>query len=110
MKTQSNSSAFDYCSPDFVDQENGSVEIPGRWRRVVADVQGMMQLNNQGSNNFARIAKEVRDNFKEYFNFVQSSISLQDNVVNNPTNAFDEQYSVFGTMKLQLIKLIADKT
>ena len=45
----------------------------------------MMQLNNQGSNNFARITKEVRDNFKEYLNFVQSSISLQDNVVNNTT-------------------------
>ena len=44
-----------------------------------------MQLNNQGSNNFARITKEVRDNFKEYLNFVQSSISLQDNVVNNTT-------------------------
>ena len=50
-----------YCPPDFEDQENGSVEITGQWHRDVADVQGMVQLNNQGSNNFARIAKEVRD-------------------------------------------------
>ena len=74
MKTQSNSSGFDYCFPDFVDQENGSVEIQGQWRREVVDVQGMMRLNNQGSNNFPRIAEEVRDNFKEYFKFVQVSV------------------------------------
>ena len=47
-------------------QENGSVEIQGQWCREVVDVQGMMRLNNQNSsNNFARIAEEVRDNFKE---------------------------------------------
>ena len=77
MKTQSNSGGFDYCSPDFVDQENGSVEIPGYWRKGVADMQGIVQLNNQGSESFARIAKEVRDNFKEYFNLVKSSVPWQ---------------------------------
>ena len=36
--TQSKSSGFDYCPLDFVDQENGSVEISGQWRRKIADV------------------------------------------------------------------------
>ena len=88
MKTQPNSSGFDYCSSNFVDQENGSVEIPGQRRREVADVQGMVQLNNQSLNNFARIAKEVRDNFKEYFSLVEGSVPWQDEVVKSTTNCF----------------------
>ena len=47
IKTQSNSCGFDFCPPYFIDQENGSVEIPGQWRKEVADVQGMVQLNSQ---------------------------------------------------------------
>ena len=75
-----------------MDQGNGSLEIPGQWLREVAHVQGMVQLNNQGSNSFARIAKEACDNFKEYFNSVLCSVCQQDKLVNSTTNAFDEQY------------------
>ena len=43
---QSNSNGyFAYCPPDFVDQENGGVKIPGDWRRKVDDVQGVIQIN-----------------------------------------------------------------
>ena len=77
MKTQSNNCGFDYCPPDFVDQENGDVETSGQWRREVARVQGMVQLNNQGSNNYARIAKDVRDSFKEYLYSAQGSVPWQ---------------------------------
>ena len=78
MKTQSKSSGFDYRALDFVDQVNGSVEISRPWHREVADVQGMVQLNNQGSNDFERIVKEVRGNFKKYFNLIQGSVPWQD--------------------------------
>ena len=78
MKTQSKSSGFDYRALDFVDQVNGSVEISRPWHREVADVQGMVQLNKQGSNDFERIVKEVRGNFKKYFNLIQGSIPWQD--------------------------------
>ena len=70
----------------------------------------MGQLNNPGSNNFARTAKGVHNDFKEYFSSVQGSLSWQDKVVNSIANAFVEQYRVFESMKLQLIKLILDKT
>ena len=69
MKTQSNNCGFDYCPPDFVDQENGDVETSGQWRREVARV--------QGSNNYARIAKDVRDSFKEYLYSAQGSVPWQ---------------------------------
>ena len=48
--------------------------------------------NNQSSNYFARIAKEVRDSFEEFFNFVQGSVPWQDKVVNSTIHAFDQQY------------------
>ena len=99
------SSAF-----DFLDQENGSVAMPGQWCREVADMQGFVQHNNYGSIDFTRIATEVRDNFKDYFNSVQGSVPWQDKVVNSTKHAFHKKYWVFGTMKLQLIKLITDKT
>ena len=71
MKTQTNSSGFDYCPPDFVDQENGSVKIPGQWSSK------LLICKEWRSNNFAGIAKEVRDNFKEYFNSVQIFVPRQ---------------------------------
>ena len=47
MKTQSNINGFDYYPPDFVDQENGSVEILGQWCREAADVkEGIISKNN----------------------------------------------------------------
>lgn len=111
QKQKSNSNGcFAYCPLDFVDQENGRVEIRGHWRRQVGDVQEMIQINSKGSNNFARIAKEVRDNFKEYFNSVQGSIPWRDKVdKNSTTNAFGEKHWVFGTVKLiKLILIVTD--
>ena len=55
-------------------------------------MKGMGQLNNQVSNNFARTAKGVHNDFKEYFSSVQGSVSWQVKVVNSIANAFVEQY------------------
>ena len=94
MKTQSNNvnGNFSYCPPDFVDQDDGSVQIPGQWRREVHDVQGMERINCQGSNNSAREAKEIRNDFKEYFNSGEGSVPWQHKLVNSTTNSFDERY------------------
>lgn len=80
-----------YYPPDFVEQENTKVEIRGQWYKYVADTQGMVQLNDQWSNNFARIGKEIRDDFKKYFNSVPGSVPWQEMMVNGPENVFDEQ-------------------
>ena len=42
MKAKLNSNEFRCCPPDFMDQEDGSVEIPGQWRREIGDVQVMV--------------------------------------------------------------------
>ena len=66
-----------YYPPDFVEQENTKVEIRGQWYKYVADTQGMVQLNDQWSNNFARIGKEVR--FQKILQFSSRFCSLARN-------------------------------
>ena len=90
MKTQSNNCGFDYCPHDFVDQENGDVETSGQWRREVARVKGMVQLNNQGSitmqeqlKTFVIVSKNT---------YIRLKVLFLGKVVNSTTNVFDEQY------------------
>ena len=72
IKTQSNISGFDYYPPEFVDRENGSVEILGQWCREAADVkEGIISKNNS---------------------IWLYSVLWQDKVVNSTKNAFDERY------------------
>ena len=56
-----------YCPPDYVDQETAQGTLPGRWPVEANGVQGLTALGIQGSNNFSRIAKEVRNDFKDLF-------------------------------------------
>ena len=57
-----------YCPPNYVDQETLQGTLPGRWRVEANGVKGLTGLGMQGSNNFTRIAKEVRNYFKDLFN------------------------------------------
>ena len=75
-----------YCPPDYVDQGT----LPGRWRVEANEVQALTGLGIQGSNNFTRIAKEVRNDFKDLFNSAQGEVSWQKNVVQSTSDPFDE--------------------
>ena len=79
-----------YCPPDYVDQEAVQGTLPGRWRVEANEVQGLTGLGMQGSNNFTRIAKEVRNDFKDLFNSAQGEVSWQKNVVQSTSDPFDE--------------------
>ena len=81
-----------YCPTDFVDQEDIRGRVPGNWRDDVNDFQGMLPIGNQGSNNFARTAKEVRNAFKDYFNSTEGAVAWQNEMVNSTSNPFDEEY------------------
>ena len=78
------------CPPDYVDQETAKGTLPGRWRVEANGVQGLTVLGTQGSNNFSRIAKEVRSDFKDLFNSPQGEVSWQNHVVQSTSDPFDE--------------------
>ena len=78
-----------YCRSDYIDHENEEEEVPGQWREEIGNYEGLIPIRNQGSNNFTRMAKEVRDLFKDYFNSV-GAVSWQNNIVNRTTDPFDE--------------------
>ena len=71
-----------YCSSDYIDQETPQGTLPGRWRVEANGVQRLTVLGIQGSNNFSRIAKEVRNDFKD--------LSWQNHVVQGTSDPFDE--------------------
>ena len=93
IKEQSiNTGNYAYCPVDFVDQESARGQIPGNWRREIGDFQGLVPMGNQGSNNFNRTAKEVRDAFKDFFISDVGAVTWQNQRVNSTTNPFDEEY------------------
>ena len=48
-----------YCPPDYGDQEMSQRFSPGGWCNEAAEIQGLINLRSQGSNNSTRGAKEV---------------------------------------------------
>ena len=57
-----------YCPRGFVDSESPTgAHLRGEWRSLVENDQGMQPLRRAGSNNYARAAKCVREDFSEYF-------------------------------------------
>ena len=48
-----------------------------------------LQGNARGSNNFSRSAKEVRDDYNDYFNSFEGAVSWQTDVVTSTRNSFD---------------------
>ena len=92
MTSQSNTDNFSYCPVNYVDQENTRGRVPGQWRNEVADIQGLTPAGSQGTHNFTRNAKVVRDTFKEYFNFQEGAVSWQEQVIDRTSNPFDEDY------------------
>ena len=57
-----------YYPPDYVDQKTSQEFSPRSWRNEAPEIQGLINLRVQGSNNSTRAAKEVWNNSKDCFN------------------------------------------
>ena len=79
-----------YFSPDYVNQETVQGILPRRCLIEANGVQDLTLLGIQGSNNFSRIAKEVRNDFKGLFNSPQGEVSWQNHAVQSTSDPFDE--------------------
>lgn len=52
----------------------------------------MKPIRQQGTHNFTRTAKDVRNSFKDYFNSDVGSVSWQDRIIDSTSSPFDEEY------------------
>jgi len=77
-----------YCPPDMIDQETGGIIRKGSWRTESFN-QALQQVSNTSSNNYSLLAKEVRENFKAYFNSNEELVLWRNEMVQSTTNCFD---------------------
>ena len=66
IKLNEGTSSYSYCPASYVDLENAVGTTPGEWRRH-AHAEGLVPIGHAGSNNYSKTAKQVRDDFKNYF-------------------------------------------
>ena len=57
-----------HCPSDYVDQETSQGLSPGSWPNEATEIQELINLRAQGSNNSTRAQKEVQNDSKDYFN------------------------------------------
>ena len=79
-----------YCPPDYVDQETSQGLSHGSWCNEATEIQGLINLRAQGSNNSTRAAKEGLDDSKDYFSSEHGKLSWQREIVQSVTSLFDE--------------------
>ena len=79
-----------YCPPDYVDQEMLQGLSPGSWHNEATEIQGLINLRAQSSNNSTRASKEVRHDSKDYFNSEHGKLSWQSKLVQSTTRLFDK--------------------
>ncbi len=91
MISQTRSRDFRYClDTSFVDSENSEGVQCGEWRDETQLDTGFLPLGSTGSNNYSRDAKEVRDDFRTYFNSSEGEASWQLQHVNRTIDPFDQ--------------------
>lgn len=80
---------FQYYQKELVDREtdDGGV-ISGTWRTGAYN-HALTDISNLGSNNYSVLAKEVRSNFKTYFNSCTGSLPWQLDYVQSTEDYFD---------------------
>lgn len=89
MVSQRMHSDSSYCPPGFTDQESVDFCVHGEWRSDTVGYTGLVNIGVQGSNNYNKTAKAVRDDFKEYFNSQSGAVSWQWDYVNRTIDPFD---------------------
>ena len=74
MKTNNVNSNGD-CLANYIDTDRPSGERPGDYRRKENSSFALQPLNNAGSNNYSRNAKQIRENFTNYFPSTEGSLN-----------------------------------
>ncbi|XP_065675624.1 uncharacterized protein LOC136091841 [Hydra vulgaris] len=70
-----------YCPTNYTDIDGPAGFRPGDWRQDNSCSAALQPLSS-GSNNYSKDAKQVRDDFKEYFNSPEGELEWQLDLVN----------------------------
>ena len=80
---------YSYCPPNYVDQEGPAGISAGAWRENTTENGAMQPINNIGSNNYSKSAKETRKMFMEYFNSNEGAVAWQLDMIRRTSNSYD---------------------
>ena len=72
---------FSYCPPNYTDTDGPSGFTQGEWRKEMSTTSALEAIPQMCSNNYSREAKQVRDDFREYFCSSEGSVGWQLNMV-----------------------------
>ena len=88
MRDRSNESRNSYCPPNLIscDTEERNEDRDGM---DVVYNQALLNISNISSNNHSQLAKQVRDNFRNYFCSEQGAVPWQQSMVSRTDNLFD---------------------
>ena len=91
MKSQRLHGENSYCPPGFTDRDDRRERRSGDWRMETRGFTGLVPLSSSSSsNNYTKSAKDIREDFKTYFNSPEGAVSWQWDYVNRTINPFDE--------------------
>ena len=79
-----------YCPHGFGDCVTNGILREGTWRNEDNFQGAFCEIGRMGANNFSLEAKEVRDNFREYFMTEADSVPWQEHVVTATIDTFDK--------------------
>ena len=68
LMTENELNNQNYCPQNYIDVEGPNGLQLGEWRLDNQNIQGILPINNNTSNNYSEDARMVRDSYKEYFN------------------------------------------
>ena len=77
MKKCTNVNNYNYCPSSYTDKDTTSGLILGDWRKEHVSSVGLQNIAQIGSNNYSREAKEVREDFKNYFCSSEGAVEWQ---------------------------------
>ncbi|XP_057310667.1 uncharacterized protein LOC130648669 [Hydractinia symbiolongicarpus] len=89
MKSQENHGEYRYCPPGFVDTENGADSQLEDWRNETNGYTGFLHIGTTRSNSYTKSAKDVRKEYKDYFNTQEGAVSWQWDYVSRTIDPFD---------------------
>ena len=79
---------------NYTDQESAAGQQSGQWRREGNVNKRLVSICTNGLNNHYKSSKNVRDDFEDYFNSQEGSVSWQLDMVTCTSNAFNERLFV----------------